>query len=271
MNVLEYLDRLAAPGPAAADEPALRRLHRAHLMAVPFENLDIHLGRPLSLEPEALFQKIVRDRRGGFCYELNGLFARLLEALGYAVTRLSARVYSSAGALGPEYDHLALRVDLDRPFLCDVGFGESFLEPLPLEPGEHAGGDRSWYRLSRGAGGEDGAWLYERRAGADRWERQYQFTLVPRRMEEFLPMCRHHQTSPESPFTRRRLCTLATRDGRLTLSEGRLIETQGANRTTTPVTPEAEVAVLKERFGVTVAGPWSRPSSPAPASPPSGR
>jgi N-hydroxyarylamine O-acetyltransferase len=237
--------------PAAVDEASLRALHRAHLLAVPFENLDIHLGRRIRLEPEALFHKLVRERRGGFCYELNGLFGWLLDSLGYAVTRLSARVYSSAGALGPEFDHLALRVDLDRPFLCDVGFGEGFLEPLPLRPGEHAEGDRA-YRLSR----EDGDWRYERRAGGERWERQYRFTLAPRRMEEFLPMCEFHQTSPESPFTRRRLCTLATAGGRLTLSEGRLIETRGVERKTTPVEgPEAEAAVLRERFGIRLPGP----------------
>src|SRR6185295_3735733 len=248
MNAAEYLERLAAPRPAAADEAALRFLHRAHLRAVPFENLDIHLGRRIRLEPEALFEKIVRERRGGFCYELNGLFGWLLEALGFSVTRLSARVYSNTGALGPEYDHLALRVDLpgDRPFLCDVGFGEGFLEPLPLRAGEHAQGDRA-YRLSKDEGGD---WLYEyRRAANAPWERQYRFTLQPRRMEEFLGMCQWHQTSPESPFTRRRLCTLPTAGGRVTLSEGKLIETLGVDRTTTPVEGlEAEAAALRERF-----------------------
>jgi len=255
MNVEEYLDRLAVPPPPAADEASLRALHRAHLLSVPFENLDIHLGRPIRLEPEALFQKIVRERRGGFCYELNGLFGWLLERLGYAVTRLSGRVYSPSGERGPELDHLALRVDLDRPFLCDVGFGEGFLEPLPLEPGEISGGGRASSRLSRS--GEE--WLYERRAGTEPWERQYTFTLLPRRMEEFAPMCVFHQTSPESPFTRRRLCTLATVAGRLTLSEGRLIETRGDERVTTPLQgPEAEAAVLRERFGVSLSPPSGR-------------
>jgi len=264
MNGAEYLERLAAPRPPAADEAALRALHRAHLHAVPFENLDIHLGRRIRLGPEALFEKIVRERRGGFCYELNGLFGWLLEALGFSVTRLSARVYSSAGALGAEYDHLALRVDLpgDRPFLCDVGFGEGFLEPLPLRPGEHAEGDHA-YRLS--AEGDD--WLYEfRRARSERWERQYRFTLRPRRMEEFEAMCLWHQTSPESPFTRRRLCTLAVAGGRVTLSEGKLIETRGTDRKTTPVEGlEAEAAVLRDRFGVRL------PPGLTWVSPPSGR
>jgi N-hydroxyarylamine O-acetyltransferase len=250
MDVGAYLERLAAPRPEAADEAALRSLHRAHLLAVPFENLDIHLARPIRLEPEALFEKVVRERRGGFCYELNGLFAWLLEALGFAVTRISARVYSSAGALGPEFDHLALRVDVGgRPFLCDVGFGEGFLEPLPLRPGEHSNGERA-YRLSLAEAAEGGDWLYERRAG-ERWERQYRFTLQPRRPEEFFAMCRWHQTSPQSPFTRRRLCSVAVAGGRVTFSEGRLIETRGAERKTTPVEGlEAEAEVLRARFGI---------------------
>ena len=254
MDIVRYLERIRYTGELVPGYATLRDLHIAHLRAVPFENLDIHLGRPIRLEPEALFRKVVRERRGGFCYELNGLFGWLLERLGYAVTRLSARVYSSSGARGPEFDHLALRVDLDRPFLCDVGFGEGFLEPLPLEPGQFSDGGRA-YRLSRS--GEE--WLYERRAGADRWEKQYTFTLLPRRMEEFAPMCTFHQTSPESPFTRRRLCTLATATGRLTLGEGRLIETRGDQRVTTPVQdPEAEAAVLRERFGVSLIPPPGR-------------
>jgi N-hydroxyarylamine O-acetyltransferase len=251
MNAREYLDRLAMPTPASPSERSLRELHLAHLRAVPFENLDIHLGRPIRLEREALFHKVVRERRGGFCYELNGLFSWLLGSLGYRVTLLSARVYSPAGRLGPEFDHLALRVDLESPWLCDVGFGESFLEPLPLRPGESSEGDRS-YRLS--ASGDQ--WLYERRAGSEHWERQYAFTLLPRRMEEFLPMCAFHQTSPESPFTRKRICTLATREGRITFSEGRLIETRGHERSIAPVEgAEAEAAVLRERFGVELLAP----------------
>ncbi|HVE81962.1 MAG TPA: arylamine N-acetyltransferase [Myxococcales bacterium] len=253
MNAREYLGRLGVQPPAAAaplDEPFLRGLHRAHLRAVPFENLDIHLGRPIRLEPEALFHKVVHERRGGFCYELNGLFGWLLEQLGFSVTRLSARVYSSTGALGPEFDHLALRVDAGggRPLLCDVGFGEGFLEPLPLEPGESWDG-RAAYRLS--ASGGD--WLYERRAAGGGWEKEYAFTLVPRRMEEFLQMCAFHQTSPESPFTRKRVCSIATLEGRLTLSDGKLIETRGEERTVTPVAEAgAEAALLRERFGVTL-------------------
>src|ERR1043165_756885 len=107
-----YLARIGVPGPAGADPDALRRLHRAHLAAVPFENLSIHLGEPISLAEDDLLDKIVARRRGGFCYELNGAFALLLESRGAQVTRAAARVYDGEGRLGPPFDHLALVVRL---------------------------------------------------------------------------------------------------------------------------------------------------------------
>src|ERR1043165_5873096 len=120
-----YLARIGVPGPAGADPDALRRLHRAHLLAVPFENLSIHLGEPISLAPGDLLDTIVTRRRGGFCYELNGAFALLLEALGARVSRVGARVYGEAG-LSPPLAHLALIVrpaDATGPWPADVGFG----------------------------------------------------------------------------------------------------------------------------------------------------
>lgn len=248
MNASGYLARLQATRPLAADASSLHALHRAHLLSVPFENLDIARGRAIRLEREALFRKVVEERRGGFCYELNGLFGWLLGELGFQVTLLSARVFSSAsGERGPEFDHLALRVDLEEPWLCDVGFGEAFLQPLPLSEGETAEGETR-HRLSRQG---DGEWLYERRPAEGAWERQYSFTLVPRGMEEFQAMCRYHQTSPDSPFTRKRLCTMATEGGRVTLSSGKLTVTRGQERETVVLDgPAAEAAVLAERFGV---------------------
>jgi arylamine N-acetyltransferase len=105
------------------------------MLAVPFENLDISLGRKIICDESRFLHKIVNERRGGFCYEMNGAFAELLRALGFKVTLLSARVSGGDGSEGPEFDHLALRVDLDQPWLADVGFGDSFVEPLLLEPG----------------------------------------------------------------------------------------------------------------------------------------
>src|SRR6476661_9816152 len=107
----------------------LRHLHHAHMLSVPFENLDISLGRKIICQEEGFLRKIIERLRGGFCYELNGAFAALLRELGFRVTLLSARVPRENGGNAPEFDHLALRVDLEEPWLVDVGFGDSFLEP----------------------------------------------------------------------------------------------------------------------------------------------
>src|SRR6187397_3354830 len=108
MDFQSYLQRINYRGEQTPTAATLRELHRAHLLTVPFENLDIHLGRPIVLEQGALFDKIVRRRRGGFCYELNGLFAALLYKLGFDVTMLSAGVARADGSYGPEFDHLTL-------------------------------------------------------------------------------------------------------------------------------------------------------------------
>ena len=128
-----YLKRMGYAGVTNPNAETLRALHRAHLFTVPFENLDIGLKRTIPCDADAAVRKIVEQRRGGFCYELNGAFTWLLRALGFQVTLLSARVGRPDGSLGPEYDHLTLRVDLDPPWLADVGFGDSFLDPLRLQ------------------------------------------------------------------------------------------------------------------------------------------
>src|SRR5690349_19482536 len=161
MNVVAYLRRINYGGPTQPTAETLRDLHRAHLLAVPFENLDIHLGREIVLEAERLYAKVVERRRGGFCYELNGAFAGLLGALGFDVEMLAAGVGRADGSFGPLFDHMALLVKLDEPWLADVGFGEGFREPLRLDDeGEQAQAFGA-YRVRR-----DGKWrILERRDG----------------------------------------------------------------------------------------------------------
>lgn len=151
MDVSAYLDRINYHGPLSPTPEVLRDLHRAHMFTVPFENLDIHIPREIVCDEKHFIHKVVNERRGGFCYELNGAFAALLRALGFHVTLLSARVPCADGSDGPEFDHLTLRVDLDEPWLADVGFGDSFLEPLRLQPGrKQTQGDRV-YRIVEAA------------------------------------------------------------------------------------------------------------------------
>src|SRR5262249_33610213 len=134
-------------GPLTPTAETLRELQVAHLLTVPFENLSIHARQPIVLDDNALFEKIVRRRRGGFCYEANGLFAALLRALGFNVKMLSARVANAEGGFGPDFDHMALTVTGNERWLVDVGFGDSFSEPLLIDKrGAQRQGERA-YRI----------------------------------------------------------------------------------------------------------------------------
>lgn len=241
-----YLARIGYTGRLAPGEESLRGLHRAHLMTVPFENLDIARKREIGCDEDRILEKIVGQRRGGFCYEMNGAFAALLRALGFGVTLLSARVPRADGSKGPEFDHLTLRVELDQPWLADVGFGDSFLDPLRLEVGTEQVQDGRSFRIVE----EDGSLHVERMEPGGQWKREYSFSLVARRLEDFSAMCHYHQTSPESPFTRKSVCTRATADGRITLADRKLIVTRAGQRSERMLTEEECGQVLREEFGV---------------------
>jgi N-hydroxyarylamine O-acetyltransferase len=243
-----YLLRLGHRGRPEPTLEALGQLHLEHLLRVPFENLDIERGVPIRLELDALHAKVVARRRGGYCYELNGLFAALLRGLGYEVRLLSARVARADGSFGPELDHLALRVSsplLAEAQLADVGFGDAFLRPLPLRPGFTRREGRKGLHLDRS--GED--WRYAEDHGEGP-RPQYAFTLSPRELADFEPRNAWQQTSPESHFTRNRLCSLATPQGRITLTGSRLVVTAGGSRSETLLEPGQVEAVLRERFGI---------------------
>ena len=246
MNVAAYLQRINYGGATTPTAATLRELHRAHMLAVPFENLDIHLGREIVLDDARLYGKVVERRRGGFCYELNGAFAALLRELGFNVKKLAAGVGRADGSFGPIFDHMALMVELEERWLADVGFGEGFREPLRLdEAGEQAQAFGA-YRIR-----QDGEYhILERREG-DRWLPEYRFTLQPYEYEDYTEMCRYHQTSPLSSFTRKRTCSLATTEGRVTLTNNRLITTKAGARTERELADDLEVAaVLRDQFGV---------------------
>ncbi len=248
MDIPAYLERIAYTGPRDVSADTLRGLHLAHLYAVPFENLDIHLGRRLSLDGTAVFDKVVTRRRGGFCYELNGLFCALLRELGFRATMLSAEVAGKAGGFSAPFDHLTLRVDVDEPWLVDVGFGDGFRLPVRLDDDADQPQGASAYLIV-----PDGDYrvLLRREADGADWTPQYRLTLQPRALTDFADRCHYHQTSPASHFTQGRLCTLATPEGRVTLSDMRLIETTPAGRIETELAGEAEyAATLRERFGV---------------------
>ena len=240
-----YLQRIGITTPVAADAAGLRILHRAHQIAVPFENLSIHLSERISLAEEDLVAKIVQRRRGGFCYELNGLFAMLLEALGARVSRIAARVYGD-GHLGPPFDHLALMVhgaDGSGPWLADVGFGSHSSYPLLLDSRAEQDDPAGLFQL---ADADDGD-VDVRRDGTP----QYRIETRPRLLEDFVPTCWYQQTSPSSHFTQGPICSRLTDDGRVSIGGRTLIRTSGAARTEEQLADDAALlAAYRDYFGV---------------------
>ena len=264
----DYLTRInfTAPEHSVFHRPSLtllRALHEAHMLSVPFENLSIHYGQPIVLEVAALYDKIVLRRRGGFCYELNGMFAWLLRQLGYEVTLLSAEVAESGGNFSPAYDHLALLVHQEdgADWLADVGFGDSFRQPLQFQADmEQDGADGHTYRLRESQTHDDAQgerdqppyWLVEQHGDAQ-WEPVYRFTLRPHALTDFAERCIYQQTAPDSHFTQKRICSLALPNGRISLSGLRLITTLDGKREERALSSEDEYrAVLAECFGVVV-------------------
>jgi N-hydroxyarylamine O-acetyltransferase len=240
-----YLDRIGVTGPAAGDAAGLRTLHQAHQRTVPFENLSIHLAEQISLDEPDLIDKIVRRRRGGFCYELNGAFALLLEALGAQVSRVGARVHGEAG-LSPPLDHLALVVrpaDGTGPWLADVGFGSHSDYPLRLDDRNDQDDPAGRFRLADAGEGDidvlkDG-------------KPQYRLETRAVSLADCVPTCWWQQTSPLSHFTQSTICSRLTPGGRVSISGRLLIQTEHGTRTEQQLdTDDALLAAYRDHFGV---------------------
>ncbi len=248
MNLEKYLDRIRYQGPVAVNLEVLTNLQYAHLTSVPFENLNIIYKLPIHLSPDILFNKIVTSRRGGFCYEINGLFYELLSKLGYDVSMISAQVYTPSNGFGPEFDHMALLVQIEGEFfLTDVGFGEFATIPLRLE-GRIIQQDRDAdYCINQLTSGE----YLVYKIVMDQWILVYKFSISKRAMEEFESRCNYHQTSDESHFTHGAICSLITDEGRITLSgqKFKITSSEGVEEYHVE-SAEAFLNLVKSKFGM---------------------
>ena len=250
MNTEKYLLRIGIKGiDISPTKEHLRLMQRQHLLNIPFENLDIHWKRKIVLD-EALFaKKIIDSGRGGFCYELNGLFYSLLDELGFNSKILSARVSNGKGGFGEEYDHLAILTQIDdEEFLVDVGFGDFTAEPLKFEIDLEQEDPNGIFMIRKQ--GEGYFEVVKKADGA--WNSEYMFKNLERDLAEFTEMCVHNQTSPESHFTTGIVCSLMTRDGRKTLTDKKFIETMGGKKTEKEIGSVEEFdRVLENEFGIT--------------------
>jgi N-hydroxyarylamine O-acetyltransferase len=247
MNDVElagYLARIGHGWHVRPKLPTLRSLHRAHVLAIPFEALDVQLGRVPSLDPAAIYDKIVERRRGGWCYEMNGLFGAALEAIGFKVTRLSCGVMRQDGGDERLGTHLALLVDCEGPWLCDVGFGGSLLEPLPLA---NASREDAPYALALEQL-EDGFWRF-----TERHETPFSYDFRTGPADEALLAAKRdwQSTHAESNFTLNFVAQKRHPDRHLVL-RGRVLTERAAQGTTTHAIDSADefVATLKDCFDI---------------------
>ncbi|HEX6340879.1 arylamine N-acetyltransferase family protein [Umezawaea sp.] len=247
--VRDYLERIGAPMPGAADLDTLRELHERHLYAVPFENIYTRMGTPVELDEDVYVDKIVRLRRGGGCYELNGAFGALLRALGYRVTLLAAAPFKPDGEPMFALDHLVLRVDLDSPWMLDVGFGQGYVFPLRMDTDEPQVDPAGEFRVVEAPYGDVDV-LFD---GAPK----YRVEAHPRRWCDFQPSWDWHHASPESFWNTMDLCSLKTPTGRVTLHGNRLITTDRGTTTERTLDEPELVEVYRTTFGIDLDRPPS--------------
>ena len=237
MDLAAYLNRVGHAGPVRADLETLRALHRAHGLAIPYENFDVQLKRLITTDPAAAFEKLVTRKRGGWCYEMNGTFGLVLEAIGFKVTRL-------AGDGAEPASHLVLTVDLDgETYVADVGFADGPIEPYPLVEGPFSQGGFD-YRVEFLEGGR---WqLHNHKFGAVPG-----FSAVGPDEGAMAERCQYLQTSPESAFVQNTTVFRRNAEGFISLI-GRTLRTitpAGVAKEDVP-SAEAYVATLKDRFGL---------------------
>jgi N-hydroxyarylamine O-acetyltransferase len=245
MDTEKYLRRIGIENSdVAVNAESLKFLQKQHLLNVPFENLDIHWKRPIVLEIDKFYEKVVGEKRGGFCYELNGLFGELLNKNGFPSRMVAARVSTGNGDFGAEYDHLALLTKVDgEEFLVDVGFGDFSAEPLKFDL-DVAQTDANGVFLIRKF--DDAYFEVVKKDGSD-WKSEYIFKDVARDLVEFTGMCNFHQTSPESHFTRGKVCSLMLENGRKTLTDKKFIETGSGEKRETEINSDDEFNTLLAR------------------------
>lgn len=247
MNVQEYLDRIQWKGELKPNLENLHSLQTQHLMTVPFENLDVHSNTPITLHKDRLFDKIVTRKRGGFCYELNGLFFHLLQNIGFDVSMASARVFSQEKGYGPPHDHLCIIAHLnEEKHLVDVGFGDFALTPLPMRMNETVRDARNQYAFDVNSKGVIRICKLD---GKNRIP-QYVFTERKRQMSDFKPMCAYHQTHPESHFLHKKFISQMTPTGRITLSKNSLKITSENEVKETKFDPALFDEYLKKHFSI---------------------
>lgn len=252
MNLKNYLKRINVTQTLKADKSTLFQLHQAHLYSIPFEDLNIHYNIPIILEKEDLYQKVIVGNRGGFCYELNGLFNELLKEIGFKTTIINAGVLSKEGKEAPPFDHAAIIVDLEKRWLVDVGYGgDSFVHPKELTLDIVQKDVHDYYKFTKHSENE---WLLMHSVDGENFKGQYIFSFKEQQLDNFKPECERKQTQPDSHFVMNFICTKATPSGRISIINDKLVIRVNGQKETRLIEGEADrLAILANKFGIPTA------------------
>jgi N-hydroxyarylamine O-acetyltransferase len=248
MNVDQYLQRIGLNGRPPVSLAGLRAVHRAHLLAIPYENLDVQLRRPVTIERPAIYKKIVEQGRGGWCYEMNGLLGWALDELGFNVTRATGSVMREMFGDSTNANHLVLRVELPEGlYLADVGFGDGPRDPIPVATGafRSEGFEFNMHRV------DDPWWrLHSHSLGA---APSFDFNLAPADESQLAAQCENLQTDPQSHFRLNLFCFRHTEQG-VTSLRGRVLRKVTPNGYDERVLADADdlMDALKNEIGVDV-------------------
>ncbi len=247
INIEAYLKRIGEK----REMPSigfLRKLHRSHMLNVPFENLDIHYRNKITIDYARIYRKVVENGRGGFCFELNGLFYHLLYHLGFDCYLISARVRKEE-VYGPQFDHMAIVIKLENEYwLVDVGFRNSYLYPKKIVVNEVQMDYIDYWRIVKDP---DENFILQQSNDSTVFYSKYLFTLEERYPIEFIGRCEHHQTSRESQFTQQKLITMVTEKGRVTLTNKKLrINALGKTEETDISNEEEFLSKLQHYFNI---------------------
>ncbi|MDJ1497358.1 arylamine N-acetyltransferase [Cytophagaceae bacterium DM2B3-1] len=247
MDITSYLQRILFSGPIVPDTQTLIAIHEQHIYQVPFENLDVRYNQLFSLQLEKVYEKIVTQMRGGFCYELNLIFNWLLNKIGFSSKLISSRIFDDAGNPGPEFDHMLVHVKTDREYLADVGYGDLFIRPLEIRAGVQSDG-RNFFKIEKY---NDENFLLSMSPNGIKFQKKYIFNLMHVTPDAFEEICLYKQTNPESYFVKNTICTKPTKTGRVTIFNNKLIEKTTSRRFEDTITDENHLKkLLRTKFGI---------------------
>ena len=240
-----YLQRVALTRAPDADATGLVALHLAQFFAIPFENFDVLSGHGVDLDPEVVFNKLVTRRRGGYCFELNGLMLRVLRTLGFDARPLLARVHLTDPPSGRTHQLNLVTLGTER-WIMDVGFGAGGPRaPLPLGEGATDCGIAG-FELSRR---DPWGWMLRTRE-ADRWKPSYSFDMEFVTAEDIELGNHYTSTSPKTHFTQLATVSLPTQDGRISMRDGEFTEIDGSGERTRQIAPASYLEFIRNTFGI---------------------